>query len=710
MEEPTQEPSFIKRSVTADGICVLTFDDPNSSANVLRASVLNELAGQLTWIEKQNHHELRALVIESAKDRIFIAGADVAAFQELSPVELQGLLELGQQVFNRLADISVPTVAAIHGACLGGGLELALACDYRVASDDKDTKLALPETMLGIIPAWGGCTRLPRLIGVPKALNLILSGKKLAAKQAKKLGLIDAVSPREYLTKTARTLLPNGKARRKHHTLTNNRLTGALLRAWIRRQVRKRTRGNYPAPLKALEVVTLGAWQHRADSLALERDAVLELAAHSASPNLIRTFLLQQRSKKLTYTTPKTTVERGVPAEPIVKTAVIGAGVMGAGIAHWLSSRKLKVILQDISPEQIASGLTLIAKRYGEAVKRRIFTPAEAQRLQEHIYPASDPVPLQSADLVIEAATENLELKKKIFQDLEARSGEDTILATNTSALPIGDIAAALKRPERVIGIHFFNPVHRMQLVEIVVAKQTAPETVVATLAFVKGIGKLPVIVSDSPGFLVNRVLVPYLVEAGNLYTRGIPAHAIDSTMLDFGMPMGPLRLLDEIGLDVALDVAETLAAAFPGRMSVPGILEKMVADGQLGKKTGRGFYVYEKGRERRPCRAADAAPASSASISGLQSRMSLVMINEAARCLDEGVVKEPEDVDFAMIMGTGFAPFRGGPLRHADSLGAATIVNTLNDFAASDGDHFAPCDRLVKMGKSGLTFYAKEK
>ncbi|MFV1994733.1 MAG: 3-hydroxyacyl-CoA dehydrogenase NAD-binding domain-containing protein, partial [Verrucomicrobiales bacterium] len=394
-------------------------------------------------------------------------------------------------------------------------------------------------------------------------------------------------------------------------------------------------------------------------------------------------------------------------AAKIERTAVIGAGVMGAGIAHWLSSRKLPVILQDLSAERVAAGLSLISKRYAEAVKRRIFTRAEAARLFEHVSPAAEPVPLVLADLVIEAATEKLALKKKIFENLEKRVRPEAILATNTSALPIGEIAAGLEHPERVIGLHFFNPVHRMQLVEIVVPETTDPAVVESALAFVKAIAKLPVIVSDTPGFLVNRVLMPYLVEAGLLYQAGVSARAIDEAMLDFGMPMGPLRLLDEIGLDVALDVAQTLAAAFPERMMVPPILERLVAEGRLGHKGGGGFY--QRGPGQQPARE---TPEREMHLGAdeLRERMTLLMVNEAARCLEQRVVATPEDADFAMIMGTGFAPFRGGPLRYADDLGIPVVVETLRRLAqqAQFGppERFQPCARLLAMENEGEQFY----
>jgi 3-hydroxyacyl-CoA dehydrogenase/enoyl-CoA hydratase/3-hydroxybutyryl-CoA epimerase len=388
---------------------------------------------------------------------------------------------------------------------------------------------------------------------------------------------------------------------------------------------------------------------------------------------------------------------------------------MGAGIAQWLSARKLSVILRDINVEQVAKGMASITKTYQDAVKRRVFTPTEARAGLDRIHPAPAEVPLRHVDIVIEAAVEKLDLKTKIFQRLDQLVNEDTILATNTSALPVSELAAATRYPQRVLGLHFFNPVHRMQLVEIVAARQTSPEILQRAVQFVQQIGKLPVVVQDSPGFLVNRILMPYLVEAGNLFAAGATVHELDKAMLDFGMPMGPMRLLDEVGIDVAMHVAGTLAVSFHDRMTVPNVLTKMVQSGLLGRKSGRGFYLYSKGKDPipNPELAQDALRATSGSsdsrhltLDTLSSRMVLLMINEAARCLEERIVTAPEDVDFAMIMGTGFAPFRGGPLRCADSIGAANLVKQMDAFVKAGAPHFTACALLRDLAKQGAKFY----
>lgn len=727
-------PRNLQRTMREDKICVLTFDRPGSGANIFDQRTLTEFGEELEAIARTP--QLKGLIITSAKRSVFVAGLDLKIMTESpSPEDVRALIELGQSVMNRLAALPIPTAAAIHGAALGGGYEVCLACDYRVASPDRVTKIGLPETQLGLLPAWGGSTRLPRLVGLPNALDVILAGKSLAPKPALKRGMVDELVPAEYLVETATRMISRGKPRRPAHWLLNNPVVASVIRARLRSQLQKKTRGHYPAVLKALEIVTRGVSRSVAASLVLERDGIVELVRTSACRNLIRIFFLQERAKKRTLvgtgSTPSLNFpSRGAPApsfprfgaavthgvEPvptIKRTAVIGAGVMGTGIAQWLSARQLPVILRDISAEQVAKGMAGIARLYQDGAKRHVFTSGEARAGLDRIYPAATEVPLRQVDLVIEAAVEELDLKKKIFQRLAELAGDDTILATNTSALPISELAASTRRPERVLGLHFFNPVHRMQLVEIVAARQTAPEVLQRALSFVQQIGKLPVIVKDSPGFLVNRILMPYLVEAGNLFTAGASVRDLDEAMLDFGMPMGPMRLLDEVGIDVALHVAQTVATQYKDRMRVPEALRKMAQAGLLGRKTGRGFYLHPKGKEPRPnpqiredAGADDQSPTRNVPTTDLQQRMVLLMVNEAARCLEEQIVTDPADVDFAMIMGTGFAPFRGGPLRYADSLGAEKVAGAMEHLVNTGAAHFKPCALLRSMAASGEKFY----
>jgi 3-hydroxyacyl-CoA dehydrogenase/enoyl-CoA hydratase/3-hydroxybutyryl-CoA epimerase len=706
--EPSSVPGPIRRAIRNDDICVLTFDRPGSSANIFDRATLVDLREHLLAIASQSR--LNGLILTSAKPSIFIAGADLKSMSEASSDGIRELIELGQSVMNCLADLSIPTVAAIHGAAVGGGYEVSLACDYRIASTDRATKIGLPEIQLGLLPGWGGCTRLPRLIGLPKALDIILAGKTVAAKRALNYGMVDAIVPPEYLIEQASKILRRGKRAQRSFRLANNAPVASILRKRLTSRLLRKTRGHYPAVLKALDVVTHGISKTVSESLALEREGIVELTKTDTCRNLIQLFFLQERAKKLSAGSA------GVPPadSKITRTAVIGAGVMGAGIAQWLTAKNLKVILRDINTEQVARGLAAISKLYHDGAKRRIFTPLEARQGMDRVFPAPEPVPLKPVELVIEAAVERLDLKKKIFLDLDTRTDKQTILATNTSALPISELAAATRHPERVVGLHFFNPVHRMRLVEVVAARQTSPEVLQRAVKFVQQIGKLPVLVKDSPGFVVNRILMPYLIEAGNLFEAGVPIRDLDEAMLDFGMPMGPMRLLDEVGIDVALHVAETVVAHFPDRTVIPEILQHMVKSRQLGRKAGRGFYIHHRGKEPRPNRSlaiahpASRIPSTPTDSKTLQDRMVLLMVNEAARCVEEGVVSGPEDVDFAMVMGTGFAPFHGGPLRYVQTIGTKPAVERMETLVRAGATHFEPCQLLRNLAASGRGFYEK--
>lgn len=644
---------------TADQIAVLTFDHPDKAANIFDQATLEELDRALKALPKLG---ATGLVILSSKPGVFVAGADLKALGEASPEKLEHMIERGQEIFQSLADLPVPKIAAIHGACVGGGLELALACDVRLASDDPATKLGLPETQLGILPAWGGSTRLPRLLGLPKALELILTGKLLSGGHARKLGLVDAVMPRERLHDEAIRRITQPIPRRRSHWLTNNAISAGLIGRLVCQRTRKQSRGNYPALEEAIAVATSGVSGSIADSLTRERDAILRLSETEAAKQLLRLFSLQESAKKKRYDASIDLTK--VPE--ITRTAVIGAGVMGAGIAQWFSARDLPVLLRDLDPARVSSGLATIRSLYAEAVRKRIMPASLARRRFDRITPSADPVSLVHCDLVVEAAVENLAVKQRIFADLCSRTRSDTILATNTSALPIGQLgeATGVTHPERIIGLHFFNPVSRMKLVEVVVTEQTSPEVVERVLRFVRGIGKLPVVVRDSPGFLVNRILMPYLIGAGKLVEDGHTPHDVDEAMLDFGMPMGPLRLLDEIGLDVAQHVAHTMSEAFGERFACPKILVEMVAAGKLGKKSGQGFYNYRtKGTTPK---ATDRETDKALSSPEIATLLADLMATEAQSCLDENIAASADEIDFAMILGTGFAPFRGGPLTDA--------------------------------------------
>jgi 3-hydroxyacyl-CoA dehydrogenase / enoyl-CoA hydratase / 3-hydroxybutyryl-CoA epimerase len=679
---------MIRREIGDDGICILTFDRSESGANIFDAATMQSLSEQVDAIEKDA--SIKGVIVTSAKKSIFIAGADLKTLlKQAQTGEMRGFISEGQRVFNRLVALKVPTVAAIHGACAGGGYEITLACDYRVASDDPATKIGLPETTLGLVPAWGGATRLPRLIGADAAAEVILKGKLYGAAEALKLGLVDGVVPKEQILEAARKKLAAGKRKMEG---------GAPATPGSQELAPPKASGN-AAPGRAFEIIKRSADSSIEESLAMEVDAISELGATDATQNLIRNFFLADKYRKGSSKTP---------AEKILHAAVIGAGVMGSGIAQWLSSRGVSVILRDVDSAAIDRGLADIEKTYADAVKRGLMNEAKAKEGRARIVASTQPMPLRDVQIVIEAASEKLEIKKKIFADLAANTPDTTILATNTSALPIGELAASTGSPARVVGLHFFNPVSRMKLIEVVAGRQTSEEIRERALAFARQVGKLPVLVQDSPGFLVNRVLFPYLLDAAEMFQSGVSAEEIDGALLEWGMPMGPLRLIDEIGVDITVDIAATLEKAFGARDRAPEILQKMYAAKILGRKSAAGFYKYE-GKQQSPNDALQDWRQESGEKLGLENitnRLVCLMVNEAARCLEEKVVASPEDADYGMVLGTGFPVFRGGPLRYAESLGLNKVVTDMDGIHSRAGEKFAPCDLLRQHAQDGTTFY----
>lgn len=653
-----QPVSHFRLTMDDAGTVWITFDMQGSAANVWNESTLREFDLCLEAVHRNK--AAKALVIRSGKDKIFIAGADLKALRSAPVRQVETLIELGQGVFNRLAGLPLPKIALIHGACLGGGLELTLACDARIASDAEVTRLGLPETQIGLIPAWGGSTRLPRLLGLPAALEMIVSGKQVKPSAAKRLGLVDKIVPKELLEKAASEMLAAGMPEREtplSHGFWKLPGIRTALAHRVRGQVMEKTRGLYHAPLRAIEVATEASVLPLTKALELERHAILDLALTSETEHLIDLFFRKEEASKKPF-------PRGIALQ-VHDVAVIGAGVMGAGIAHWISSRGHHVLMQDVSVDALARGMHRVHDLLNEGLKRRAISRRDLHDTLDRLKPEHKPVPLGHYPIVIEAATEDMALKKKIFADLASRSGPDTILATNTSALSITELAETLPHPERVIGLHFFNPVHRMPLVEVITTAHTSDDVIATAVVFVQKLGKVPVVVKDSPGFVVNRILMPYLMEAVRLYESGIPAETIDEAMLEFGMPMGPMRLLDEIGLDVAVHVGATLCAAFPERLASSPLLERLVAEGKLGKKTGQGFYQHDAGGRKK-------APAvhDQAIVEHVQHRLALLLANEAARCAKEGLTRDAADIDLAMILGTGYPPFRGGPLTWLHDLG----------------------------------------
>lgn len=654
-----------------DGTAWITFDMEGAAANVWNETTLHEFDLCLEAVSRDS--TLKTLVIQSAKEHIFIAGADLKAVRHAPVRQLETMIGLGQKVFNRLAALPLHKIALIHGACVGGGLELALACDTRIVSDSDRTRLGLPETQIGLVPAWGGSTRLPRLIGLPAALQFIVTGKLLKPSAAKRAGLADFVVPRERFEDFVHHRIALGAPKRRLSLMGRvSLLPGArhFIASQVKKAVLTKTRGLYQAPLRAVEVAMRAAVAPLPKAMEIERHAIQDLALTPATGHLIDLFFRKEEADKKPW-------PRGV-ALPVHHAAVVGAGVMGAGIAHWLASRGVRVLMQDISTDALARGMERVHGLLKEGVKRRAVSRAQMRDALDRLSAEHTRVPLTHEQIIIEAATEDMALKKKIFADLAARCGPDTVLATNTSALSVTELAGTLPHPERVIGLHFFNPVHRMPLVEIITTPHTSDDVIATATAFVQKLGKTPVVVRDSPGFIVNRVLMPYLMEAVRLYESGIPAETIDEAMLEFGMPMGPLRLLDEIGLDVAAHVGRTLVAAFPDRLAASDLLDRMAGAGKLGKKSGEGFYKYGAKAKRKTVKH-DASE-----LEHVQHRLALLLANEAARCAREKLTQTPESIDLAMILGTGYPPFRGGPLTWLRELGAENAKLELQMLTAS--------------------------
>ena len=641
-----------------DQVASLTFDRVDSNANIFDLETLEELSKCLDYLEKID--ELNGLIIESQKPKIFMAGADLKTLFSASEADVSAMIELGQDCFNRLASLSCITVAKIHGACLGGGYELALACDWRVASTASCTKIGLPETQLGILPAWGGSTRLPRLIGLDNALPLILSGKVLPPVVAYKKGLVDSIVEPEHLDKEVSLFIAKKRSETNLPWWKRSLLFTEATKSLALKNLRAKTKGLYPGPERATEVVCSGIRKSTKGSLALEKDAINDLIQRPETKNLIQLFFAKEAAKKLGLKTK--------PTRPITNITVVGAGVMGAGIAYWLTSKGFQVLLKDVNHKALAKGVKRVEDLYQAAAKRKVLSKIDARKGFDRLHASTENLSLTSMDLIIEAATENLELKKKIFATLSKQIAPHTLLATNTSALPIKELASVVKDPSRLIGLHFFNPVHRMPLIEVVRCETTSEETLETILGLTQRLGKTPVVVQDSPGFLVNRVLMPYIVEAVKLFETGICAHRIDEAMVNGGMPMGPLRLLDEVGLDVGLHVAETLAKAFPDRVEIPEVLKKLVSEGCLGRKSGSGIYTYDvrsKGKKNKLTLNPVASKIVTSSKSDLDigAHLFLTMEKEAQLCLNEGIVDSATNVNLAMILGSGYPPCKGGPL-----------------------------------------------
>lgn len=657
----------VTSTIDADGIGWIIFDDPAARANVFNPATLAALRAAVTALASA---AVRAVVVRSAKERIFIAGADLKWMQQLPDAAAASTVSReGQAVMQQLADFKVPVVCALHGAAAGGGFELALACHWRLASDADVTQLGLPETGLGTIPGWGGCVRLPRLIGVQPALEHLLKGQLVSAGEALRLGLVDEVVPTAELEARARAAALRLAADGVPVRVTPAQPDVAWL-AELRRKTETKSRGQNPALVRIIEVVAQGMSRSLPEALAVETAAFGEVMTGAVSRNLIHAFFLRDGAKKRTLADWFAEVPAGLP--PIRKVGVVGAGVMGSGIAQWCAARGLAVVLHDSQPAALERAQTVIAGLFAEAVKRGKLTESAAAEARGRLTQAAGLAALADCDLVIEAVIENVAAKQKLFSELAAVVRPDALLASNTSALPIEEIAGHVPNPARTLGIHFFNPVSRMPLVELILGRETAAVSAGAALGLVKTLGKSPVICRSSPGFLVTRVLFFYLNEACRLWEEGVPTEALDTAMREWGWPMGPMRLIDEVGVDVTDFIFGEMAHYFPGRFQAASICARLLAAGLKGRKNGAssGFYAYADRKETVNPQMAKFATGKTAALgtAAIADRLMGVMVAEARRCLDEGVVKTPDDVDFALLSGAGFPAFRGGLMRWAKS------------------------------------------
>ncbi|HSJ24188.1 MAG TPA: 3-hydroxyacyl-CoA dehydrogenase NAD-binding domain-containing protein [Longimicrobiales bacterium] len=707
MNGNNQDQAALTLDVTGDGVAWLIFDRPDARLNILSSGVMARLDELLGAIEEgARDGSIQAVVVRSGKEGSFIAGADVKEIAGVTdPAAARAGASAGQRVFLRLDRLPVPTVAAVDGICLGGGTELILACDVRIASDRRETRIGLPEVRLGIIPGWGGTTRLPRVIGLSDALGMILIGANVSARKAQRIGLIaERMHPAvlyERAGELALELARGAGLPRRRRPLAKRALDGTpvgrrIVMRQARRQVLKETKGHYPAPLAALEVVRRSRKLPLEEALEVEAEAVSRLAVGDVSKNLIHVFHLLEASKKAG--------PQGVSPRPVERVAVLGAGVMGGGIAQLLSYRGLDVRLKDINADALGLGLRHARQMFDRLLRRGRLERRELERHMDAIAPTLEYSGFATVDLVIEAVVERMDVKQQVLRETESNVRSGCVLTTNTSSLSVTEMQRALDRPDNFAGMHFFNPVHRMPLVEVIRGEQTTDETVATVLALTRRLDKTPVVVRDGPGFLVNRILAPYLNEAGWLLAEGASIEQVDRVLRRFGMPMGPLRLLDEVGLDVARHAGEVMANAFGERLNAPPPMTALQNLELLGRKGGRGFYLYEDGREKGVNDEIygllrDALPAQRREFDDQEilDRALLVMVNEAARILDEDIVATPGDVDLGMITGTGFPPFRGGLLRWADSLGMAVIRQRLQRLQADHGARFAPADGILK-------------
>jgi 3-hydroxyacyl-CoA dehydrogenase/enoyl-CoA hydratase/carnithine racemase len=697
-------------------IAVLTFDLPGKGANILSQPVLAELASHLDELEKRT--DLAGLIIRSGKPGNFIAGADIREFAASLDIPKEKIVEMcqrGQRLFRRLSSGAFVTVAAIDGICVGGGCELALWCDRRVASGDPKTQIGLPEVKLGLFPGWGGTARLPRIVGLGNAVEMITGGESIDARASALMGLADDVVPADRLLDAAIRVVRHDHATGEYRQLREkrkgpvavNETELAFLGLTASGYIQQQTKGNYPAPLAALEILLGGATVDVDTACQMEAEGMANLFGTPVNAALINVFFLSDRNKK-----DPGVDDRAVSPREIRSLAVVGAGIMGSGIATATVRRDIPVTINDAAADALTKATQAILEEVAYDKQKKGPDVQRAVRYAPLVNGTTNDREVAACDLVIEAIVENMQIKRQLYARLEPQMRPDAILASNTSTIPITKLAEGLTRPERFCGIHFFNPVRKMPLVEVIRGAKTSDETVVTAVAFAKRIGKSPIVVNDGPGFLVNRLLLPYMNEALELILDGVPIDAIEKAARKFGMPMGPITLFDVVGLDTAVYAGRVLYEAFPDRIVVSPLVPTLVKAGRLGQKTGSGFFKYsgksEKG-EVDPALDALLTPllrgGPKLSPDQLTHRLFLPMLVEATRMLAEKIVRDVRDVDLGLIYGIGFPPFRGGLLFWADTLGAKQVVELLKPYVAL-GPRFQPTPMLLEMARDGSRFY----
>lgn len=697
----------------AQGVMTAILNVADQPVNLFNETVLHDLDELILAVNEDP--VVSAVVFRSGKENGFLAGADLHSVEQLkSPDEAREVCKAGQNLFRRLESLRVRTIAVINGVCLGGGLEFVLACRYRIVIDSPKTKLGLPEIELGLIPGWGGTQRLPQRVGLSAALPMLLTGKKVGAQEACKIGLADAICKPEQVSSTITRLLETDATRAagidKHNSrhfspwpwFADRTAVGHwLMLRLARHQIADRVK-DYPALNSILTAVAAGLVDRAGNAgpwptsstggFAVEREEFARLTATDTHHSLLGLFFQREQARRAeTWVGEMTSKPRRVK-----KIGVVGGGVMGSGIAHWASLQGFEVVLKEVNETFLAQGMTRVRELFDESVKKRALSAEDAAQRIDALHATTDWKDFADVDLVIEAVTEQMDVKRAVFKDFEQHCPPHAVLASNTSALSISEIARTVHDSSRVLGLHFFNPVHRMQLVEVVRTEDSRREHVAMLVEFVKSLGKVPLVTEDRPGFVVNRILFPYLDEAVRLYSEGVRADVIDRALRRFGMPMGPLELLDQVGLDVASHVAESLSSLSPEPSPTSDLLREMAAQGHIGRKSGQGFYHYAKGSRHKGRAVAPSVPQPKISLEDIRDRIVMRLVNEAAHCLQDGVVSEAWMIDLGMVLGTGFAPFYGGPLRYGELLGYGEAVAKLEYFQKAVGSRFAPAQWLI--------------